>query len=177
MTQDEGNFAGAIMEALGKALHLKKNWNDLAKYILDYRYQLSSDAEADAVTEKVNNFYFGSKSSMQVPATTFGAMTTDRFFAFGVAKSLKMHARIAPTYGYLFNYVGRLEEPLISGMEPIKWGAIHSEEIPFIFNTSTVIRGFDSSFPEYKISRVLTNLICKFAETGEPLLTDSKTNK
>lgn len=51
-------------------------------------------------------------------------MVGDRLIVSAVYKGLRYHSKIAPTYGYFFNFTGRYGTASIYGLRNKDWGEL-----------------------------------------------------
>lgn len=83
-----------------------------------------------------------------------------------IHKGLKYHSRIAPTYGYYFNYTGRYGTSSIYGLSNEEWGPVsHDDDLIYLVN-STTYPPLAVGEPEYEMGEILTNVWATFATFG-----------
>lgn len=93
-------------------------------------------------------------------------MYTDRIFTNGLQQSIRTQGSIAPTYAYIFDFMGNYNLGQVFGAAKQEWGVVHTEDLFFIFNSSIFHHGFKRNDPEYKLSEIVTNLLANFAKFG-----------
>lgn len=93
-------------------------------------------------------------------------MYTDRIFTNTIQHSIRTQSSVAPTYAYLFDYMGKYNLGQVFGAAKPEWGVVHTEDLFYFFNSSVFHDGFRRNEPEYKLSEVMTNLISNFARYG-----------
>jgi len=89
----------------------------------------------------------------------------DRLIMAAVHKGLKYHSRVAPTYGYFFNFTGKYGTAASHGLKIKDWGISHDDDLIYLLN-STTYHALRVGEPEYEMSEFMTNVWANFAIHG-----------
>ncbi|CAG7821889.1 unnamed protein product [Allacma fusca] len=170
ITKEEGFTGIFVTTLLGKLPTLRRHWNKLLRYWLEFDYATDEPLQ---ITDKITKFYIGDQSTWSISNEKLGEMATDRYFLFGLHKALQAHAQVAPasTYAYLFNYTGVHNLANVAGIRSDEWGVGHGEDAFYFFNSSFVYDAFRRDEPDYLISKLVINLVVNFADKGVPVYT------
>ncbi|CAG7828249.1 unnamed protein product [Allacma fusca] len=174
MALNEGHTFLNVMKVMGQLGNTKRNFDKIMPALLNYRY-LSTNHSKDLkeIGKKIKDFYLkDATNTHRITESGISEMTTDRFFTCGFEKSLRMHAKVAPSYGYIVTYKSRYNLGGVLRLREEEWGVGHSDDVAYFFNMSTYGPGFRHSDPEYKLSKLLINLVTNFAYTGVPTYTN-----
>jgi len=94
-------------------------------------------------------------------------MLADRFFRFGIIKSIQAHLEIAPTYSYYFSFSeGKYNLANYAAYDSKEWGPGHAEDDYYFFNASNQYAGYKHGDPDYELSQIMTNMFTNFFNTG-----------
>ncbi|CAG7815080.1 unnamed protein product [Allacma fusca] len=168
MTKQEGHFALLFPTLMGRMTTLRRHWKNIAPLLLVYEKETDKVAE---VTDKITDYYFKGVDPLVASLDTFSEMYTDRHFGNSLHKALQYHSKIAPTYSYVFDFMGKYNLGNLIGQRQHEWGVGHAEDTFYLFNSSSSYAGFKKSDPELKLSSIMVNVICNFVRTGKPTYT------
>ncbi|XP_035712841.1 venom carboxylesterase-6 [Folsomia candida] len=164
---DEGNGVGFLAWLYPLVMtELDQQWATLGPKILDLDFKGDLKHVSNVVSH-IRQYYFGTKAIDFYSRKALTQMMGDRLIMSAIHKGLKYHARIAPTFGYFFNYTGRYGTAAIYGLNNHEWGISHDDDLIYLMN-STTYAPMKVGEPEYEISEFLTNVWASFATHGEP---------
>jgi len=92
-------------------------------------------------------------------------MYGDRWLMTGIYSGMIKHSRVAPTYGYFFNYYGQRSLLQGYGMTREESGISHEDDIQYLFN-STSMDPFVPGSPDASISEFMVEIFTNFAGVG-----------
>ncbi|CAG7825127.1 unnamed protein product, partial [Allacma fusca] len=92
----------------------------------------------------------------------------DRYIVQGAHKGLQIHSRIAPTYGYIFDFPGNPSVTTTLKFNRNDWGVTHMDDLQYLFNSTLLYAPLVVGTPEYKVSRFMTQAWVNFAYSGKP---------
>ncbi|ODM95633.1 Esterase FE4 [Orchesella cincta] len=146
-------------------------WSELGPKILDLKGETRYTSKTAAY---IKHFYFGNHPINFYTRNRLTQMVGDRLIVAAVHKGLQYHSKIAPTYGYFFNYTGRYGTASIYGLKNEDWGISHDDDLIYLFN-STTYQALKVGEREYDFSEFLINVWTNFASTGVPTyVTDNR---
>ncbi|CAG7821232.1 unnamed protein product [Allacma fusca] len=101
-------------------------------------------------------------------------MYGDRTLLTGIYEAMLEHSKLAPTYGYFFNYTGKFSVLERVGMTRKEAGISHYDDIIYLFNSSALHPSLSHSDKDYDMVKFLTDLWSNFASTKKPFHTNNK---
>ncbi|CAL8114282.1 unnamed protein product [Orchesella dallaii] len=170
-TREEADFIRIFLTGFGIFRLWLRHWEVLGPTMLDYRRITDNTT---AVTHAIADFYFNgheTKDIAKIKGQELSRVGTDRYFNTGNRKTLEYHSKIAPTYSYIFGYKNPKGFANLFGMDHKEYGVSHSEDVSFIYNSSTYWESFDDHNGSLDISKLVVSLFTNFISTGEPLYT------
>ncbi|CAL8118952.1 unnamed protein product [Orchesella dallaii] len=139
-------------------------WSELGPKILDITGENKYTSKTAAY---IKHFYFGNQRINFYTRHRLTQMVGDRLIVAAVHKGLEYHSKVAPTYGYFFNYTGRYGTASVYGLNNEDWGISHDDDLIYMFN-STTYQALKVGEREYDFSEFLINVWTNFASTGVP---------
>ncbi|XP_046396535.1 juvenile hormone esterase-like [Ischnura elegans] len=145
---------------------LSQNFERVAPILFYYERDTPSSQRK---SRRLHDFYFPdgiTKDSLQEITDLY----TDGAFLYGADTSVKMISSVSrsPVYYYQFVYRGRFghmsTEP---GMDRPP-GAVHHDDLIYVFYPKDIFPFFEDDFPEAVVSKRLVKMWANFARTGNP---------
>jgi len=93
-------------------------------------------------------------------------MYGDRYLMTGIYRGMMEHSRIAPTYGYFFNYTGEFSILQQTGMTREEAGISHYDDVRYLFNSSQLHKSISLGHPDAGMSEFMVDLWTNFATVG-----------
>ena len=84
----------------------------------------------------------------------------------GIHRGMQEHSRIAPTYGYFFNYTGEFGILQRTGMTREEAGIAHYDDVQYLLNSTQFHKSITLGTPDGAMSEFLVDLWTNFATTG-----------
>lgn len=84
---------------------MDKYWEFIAPHLLDYNFTIPKTSQ-NKVSEKIRNFYFGTKEINKSSIHNLIRMVSDRLFYYGTENIVKLIAKKnkSPVWFYLYDY-------------------------------------------------------------------------
>ncbi|XP_071451169.1 juvenile hormone esterase-like [Hetaerina americana] len=129
-------------------------------------------------SQKLKEFYFQNGQITKESLQPITDLYTDGHFLHGVDRSVKLISTSSrsPVYYYQFVYRGRFGHmPTEPGMERPP-GAVHHDDLIYVFYPDGIFPFFANDFPEAVVSKRLVRMWANFARTGNPTPISSNTD-
>ncbi|CAG7663740.1 unnamed protein product [Allacma fusca] len=177
VVEDEGQVFGLVFSHVASMRGtLRRKWDSLAPYVFDYATLVNS-TQVSTINQKIYDFYIGDgdpqfdHNNKENVHNAFG----DRYMVTGVHKGLQYHAAYGPpTYGYYFNYQGRLGLANSLGYRQSEWGVAHGDDLLYLMNNTNWYHPLELNTPEYGVSEFLMNVWTNFVAKGLPYFTNEE---
>ncbi|XP_014208345.1 venom carboxylesterase-6-like [Copidosoma floridanum] len=137
VVSEEGLYP--VAEFIAQEHHMKyldENWNEVAKYLLDYNYTLPSDKHAK-VASKIKKHYYGPNPIDTQNVRPLTLMVGDRLFVTDAEKAARLQAKAnkSPVWFYYFSY--RAADSLSDVLSGTKqdFGVSHGDDVCLVLDT------------------------------------------
>jgi carboxylesterase type B len=127
-------------------------------------------ADADQIVQEIKDFYLGGQDLSDDLRWEWSKYCTDRHFIHGIDETVKIHAehQTQAVYYYVFTFTGSLnliKNFLLLGSFP---GAVHADEIPYMFSITGLSPPLLPTNHAFVIRRRLLRMFSNFAITSNP---------
>ncbi|KAF6203679.1 hypothetical protein GE061_002012 [Apolygus lucorum] len=161
-TDDDALFASAEIFTNSSAIEeLNANWDDLLPMLLSYRV---SEENKHQVAQSIKHFYLAGKTIREAPRE-LTKLFTERALSIGIKETAKLHAEYykSPVYSYIFTHTGgeRISD-MYNHSDIYRGGAVHMDDLLYIFNTESVILKRTGDPREDEMSKTMIEILLKF---------------
>lgn len=165
---DEGVYpAGEFAMDDGYIFQLNKNWEKIAPHVLDFNWTVPM-IDHKAISREIRRFYLNQRTISRQTLPTLIKIITDRLYAVGIQKSVKLQSVNAntPTYFYYFkfNSVYGVENAFVPDVDH-DLGVAHGDDVLLIYEVD-----FRSIVPytseELKMQKLLIDMYFNYATNG-----------
>lgn len=163
-TEAEGIYpAGEFMVDIKYVEQLHKMWNELAPYVLDYNWTMSSD-DQNALSERVRLHYLQSRAIDVDSLTDLIKMISDRMFLVGLQRAVRLQSERGKTvYYYYFRFHSAYGlENVMSQRDDIDLGVSHGDDVYLMYSTAVRLPKHQLNDDELVLQRKFLDLYEQF---------------
>ncbi|XP_049775871.1 esterase E4-like [Schistocerca cancellata] len=152
--------------------NLKENFVSI---VLNYVLQEINAPGSNEIAAELTKFYLNDEPITNASGDALGKFYSDIIINYPVYSTVKIMSQLntAPVYYYHFTYQGRYSWTYIPGTQTPD-GVSHTDDLLYLFYTSTIFPEFVEADPEYTTVKRMTKMWANFVKTGNP--TSEKTD-
>ncbi|KAK9883519.1 hypothetical protein WA026_001695 [Henosepilachna vigintioctopunctata] len=148
---------------------LDEQWEKLAPIV--FLYERNTEW-SKAISKGLRSFYFGDKKIDNSTQLQLSNLYNEAQSGFAVNRGVKLlsEKNSAAVYYYRFSYKGKYSHYYLpDSNRTLTYGAVHHDDLIYMFFISTLFPKFEKSDPEFRIVQKLTTMWSNFARTGKPI--------